>query len=165
MSMGLYHTLRERVVFSIPQLPERYLKSPGMRIQSINIKNDDGEILRVSICTARRGFGLGDVPAEKPEREISLTGEEVLREIADLDGLCTKRFRADLVTEGLDYASLVPGTRLRAGEAVLEISSVGKRCFSECALEKKPCALGRGCVFAAVITEGVIAEGDEVTVV
>ena len=76
-----------------------------------------------------------------------------------------KKFMADLVTEGVDYRSIGPGTLLSAGDAVFEICSVGKRCFPECSLEQKPCALAGGCAFAQVKEEGSVRIGDEIRII
>ncbi len=41
-------------------------------------------------------------------------------------------FGENLVTEGIDFAVLAVGDRLRAGESVLEITQFGKECHSRC---------------------------------
>lgn len=136
-----------------------------MKIRFINVRDDDGSYRPARSAFAGRGFGFGKLPARKPGRELSLASVEALEEVSGLDGLCVKKFMADLVTQGVDYGELSPGTRLQAGEAVFEICTVGKRCFPECSLEQKPCALAGGCAFAQVKEEGSVRIGDEIRII
>ena len=136
-----------------------------MKIRFINVRDDDGSYRPARSAFAGRGFGFGKLPARKPGRELSLASVEALEEVSGLDGLCVKKFMADLVTEGVDYRSIGPGTLLSAGDAVFEICSVGKRCFPECSLEQKPCALAGGCAFAQVKEEGSVRIGDEIRII
>ena len=136
-----------------------------MKIRFINVRDDDGSYRPAKTAFAGRGFGFGKLPARKPGRELSIASVEALEEVSGLDGLCVKKFMADLVTEGVDYRSIGPGTLLSAGDAVFEICSVGKRCFPECSLEQKPCALAGGCAFAQVKEEGSVRIGDEIRII
>ena len=97
---------------------------------------------------------------------VSLLSGEAEGRIRAAGGLCTGRFSANIVTSGLDYASLCEGTRLKIGEAELEIVRVGKPCFDDCALfeQNHPCPLPKSCAFARVLHGGVIRRFDEISI-
>lgn len=85
------------------------------------------------------------------EREASFIDQDVerwLREEAPGDGLCLKRFHADYIVEGLGRYRI--GDVYNIEETRFEITSVGKRCFPECALLKRTgrkCPLAEGVAF------------------
>ena len=55
------------------------------------------------------------------------------------------------------------GTRFQAGEAILEMTQIGKECHSHCAIYHAmgDCIMPREGVFARVLRGGVIRTGDE----
>lgn len=108
---------------------------------------------------------LGGVPAKNPDRQISLLAGELLPGLRSLGGLCTGKFDADFITEGLDYASLTPGDTLEIGGAAIRITAQGKRCFDECPIRGRGecCPLPANCAFARVIRAGRVAAGDAIT--
>ena len=110
-------------------------------------------------CAARAFATGGD-----GDRQVSLLMGERAEAIRQANGLCTARFSADIVTQGLSYAALTPGMRLTLGGCTLVIVQQGKRCFDECALHAAgaSCGLPTGCAFARVETGGRICEGDEI---
>jgi MOSC domain-containing protein YiiM len=74
-------------------------------------------------------------------------------------------FAENITTRGIDLASLPVGTRLLAGSDVtLEITQIGKKCHSGCAIFKEVgnCIMPKEGVFARVITGGTIRPGDEI---
>ena len=62
----------------------------------------------------------------------------------------------------IDLASLPVGTRLRIGDAVLEISQIGKECHTGCAIREKTgeCVMPKRGVFARVLKGGEITDED-----
>jgi molybdenum cofactor synthesis domain-containing protein len=66
------------------------------------------------------------------------------------------------VVEGIDFSSLPVGTRFCAGDAVLEMTQIGKECHSHCAIFHKmgECIMPREGVFARVLKGGRIRSGD-----
>ena len=113
-------------------------------------------------------FGLeGDFHARVGgDRQVSI----LLAEIRDMmtnqqgKGLCFSRFKENICIRGLAPGTLRSGTRLEAGEAVLEITDETKHCHEECTLYEtgKLCSLAGMNLFAKVIKGGVIHVGDEV---
>lgn len=103
-------------------------------------------------------------PGDNP-RQLSIADGYALAEARKLPGLCTKKFDADIITEGLDYNMIKPGSRLVIGDAIIEISLAGKRCYDECVIHKagNSCPLPRNCAFARVITGGCIQSDMEIS--
>lgn len=123
-----------------------------MTLLEINQRDENGNYQTVdSTCLT-----AGDSP-----RQLSLADGAALLEARKLPGLCTQRFNAELITEGLDYKTLASGSRLAIGDAELEISAVGKRCYDECVIHQagEVCPLPSHCAFARVISSGYIRTG------
>lgn len=73
-------------------------------------------------------------------------------------------FGENLIVEGYDLRRLPVGTRFRIGEAVLELTQIGKECHSHCEIYKKmgDCIMPREGVFTEVVKGGRIRKGDAV---
>ena len=59
------------------------------------------------------------------------------------------------------------GTRLKIGEALSEVTQIGKECHQDCAIRKATgdCVMPREGIFVKVLASGWVRPGDEVTVV
>ncbi|MCL2233087.1 MAG: hypothetical protein FWB99_08430 [Treponema sp.] len=70
------------------------------------------------------------------------------------------------MAEGIDFARLPVGTKLRCGEALLEITQIGKECHNPCAIFQRmgDCIMPREGVFAIVLRGGIIQKGDGIHV-
>ena len=76
-------------------------------------------------------------------------------------------FAENLTVEGLELHTLIPGTRLAVGAAViLEISQIGKACHTGCAIFKEvgKCIMPKEGVFARVMKGGEVRAGDWVEI-
>ncbi len=108
----------------------------------------------------------GDAHAGDWHRQVSLLGNESIDKIRKLgfDNLATGSFAENLTTEGILLYALPVGSRLRAGETVLEVTQIGKECHMGCAIREKTgdCVMPREGIFAKVITPGWIQAGDEI---
>ena len=112
-------------------------------------------------------FGIeGDAHAGRWHRQVSLLSfekiDEFRRKGAEVD---FGAFGENLVIEGFDFRNLPVGTRFRIGDALLEITQIGKECHSHCAIYKVmgDCIMPREGVFAKVIKGGSVKAGDTVT--
>ena len=77
----------------------------------------------------RESYGLvGDAHAGLSEREVSLLAWESIGRLNKEHGIkaAPGDFAENLTTQGIDLVSLPLGTRLRTGEAVLEVVQIGK---------------------------------------
>ena len=106
----------------------------------------------------------GDAHAGTWHRQVSLLGlgqiEEFRRRGAKVE---FGAFGENLVVEGYHFRELPVGTRFQAGEAILEMTQIGKECHSHCAIYHAmgDCIMPREGVFARVLRGGVIRTGDE----
>ena len=112
-------------------------------------------------------YGMeGDAHAGNWHRQVSLLSLEKIKEFrkrgADVD---YGAFGENLVVEGIDFASLPVGSRLQAGEVVLEITQIGKACHQHCAIYHAvgDCIMPREGVFARVVHGGVLEVGMELS--
>jgi len=116
----------------------------------------------------REGHGLvGDAHAGLSEREISLLSMESIERANKDNGIKAGPgdFAENLTTRGIDLASLPIGTRLRAGEAVLEVVQIGKpphvaHTYSFQGLSLLPT---EG-IFCQVTKGGRVKRGDEIAI-
>ena len=77
-------------------------------------------------------------------------------------------FGENFTTEGIDLLSLPLGTKLALGEkAVVQISQIGKVCHTRCAIYHLAgdCIFPREGIFAVVLEEGRVKQGDAVRIV
>ena len=105
-----------------------------------------------------------DAHAGKWHRQISLLSVEKIEDFrkrgADVD---FGAFGENIVTEGFDLRTLPVGTCFRIGEALLEMTQIGKECHTSCAIRNMTgdCIMPREGVFAKVLKGGIIRPGDE----
>jgi len=123
-----------------------------MILLEIHKKGPDGQYQSVDSAS----LAPGDLP-----RQVSLADGAALLAARALPGLCTQRFNAELITEGLNYNALSSGSRLFIGNAELEITAAGKRCFDECVIHQAGdiCPIPGHCAFARVIFGDQISPG------
>lgn len=128
-------------------------------------KGQPGEALRSIRLIEDLGME-GDFYAKGGSRQISLLSEEDRQWMAAQSepGLCFARYRENILFEYLPPALLVPGIRLKIGEALLEISAEAKHCFEQCSLSGsgRRCALAGRSIFACVIQGGTVSIGDTI---
>ena len=114
------------------------------------------------------GHGVrGDAHAGPGIRQVSLLGEESIGKMRDR-GLAVGPgdFAENITVAGIDLPGLGIGIRLRVGDALLEITQVGKECHDRCAIfhAAGDCVMPREGVFARVLRGGRIVPGDPVEV-
>lgn len=114
-------------------------------------------------------FGLeGDAHGGNWHRQVSLLSYEKVRAFEE-KGISVEdgAFGENLLVEGFDFKTLPVGTRFRCGEALLEMTQIGKECHSHCEIYQAvgDCIMPREGVFARVLHGGVIQIGDEMEIV
>ena len=133
---------------------------------SINVSGMTGVQKRpVGRAVLRQGHGIvGDAHAGDWHRQVSLLSEERIEtmrgrgvEIGHGD------FAENLTTRGVDLAALPIGTRLSVGDAVLEVTQIGKQCHHGCAIYRAvgDCVMPREGIFTRVIRGGEIDRESE----
>lgn len=109
----------------------------------------------------------GDAHAGKWHRQVSLLG---LGQIEEFRARGAKvefgAFGENLIVDEFHFKELPIGTRFRVGDAVLEMTQIGKECHSHCEIYKVmgDCIMPREGVFAKVIKGGHIRVGDELVI-
>lgn len=107
----------------------------------------------------------GDAHAGKWHRQVSLLSFEKIEEFrakgANVD---FGAFGENMVVEGFDLRKLPVGTRFRIGEALLEMTQIGKECHTSCAIRQMTgdCIMPREGVFAKVLKGGTVKPGDAI---
>lgn len=107
----------------------------------------------------------GDAHAGFMHRQVSLIAMEDIRTMMEkLPSLVPGSFAENLTTEGFDLSRLKIGDRLKAGEALLEVSQLGKECHTKCEVFKQSgeCIMPQKGVFTRVIKGGRVKTGDAV---
>lgn len=115
------------------------------------------------------GWGIeNDAHGGDWHRQISLLSFEKIeafrRKGADVD---FGAFGENLIVEGYDLRTLPLGSQFRIGDALLELTQIGKECHSHCEIFKKmgECIMPREGVFTKVLHGGHIKPGDEVELI
>ena len=113
---------------------------------------------------ARHGI-KGDAHAGGGDRQVSLLSLEKIEAFRGKGADVTYGdFGENIVAEGIDFAALSIGTKLRCGEALLQITQIGKECHSRCAIYHRmgDCIMPREGTFAIVLQSGVVQTGDAI---
>lgn len=110
----------------------------------------------------------GDAHGGKWHRQVSLLSFEKIEDFrakgAEVD---FGAFGENLIVEGYDLRALPVGSRFQIGDAVLELTQIGKECHSHCQIYKRmgDCIMPREGVFTEVVKSGHIKVGDEITMI
>ncbi len=128
-------------------------------VEAIRIKRAKGQpptYVRKVRLIADHGLE-GDCKAGPGDMQVCLLPAEARERMPVANGLCTARFSENIVTRGLATQGLPVGTRLHIGEAILELTVVGKHCHG-CDLQG--CPLAEEATFARVVGGGEVRVGD-----
>lgn len=123
----------------------------------------------VDVIELAVGTGVvGDAHAGAWHRQVSLLPDESVDELREvLPNLAPGDFAENILTRGLDLKSLPVGTVVAAGEALLAVTQIGKKCHNDCEIKRLTgkCAMPTEGIFAVVIRDGKVRAGDEIRVV
>jgi len=112
------------------------------------------------------GLGIdGDAHAGFAHRQVSMLAVEDIETMKEkLPDLVPGSFAENITVEGFDLSSLSVGDRIRVGEALLELSQIGKECHTRCAVyhQTGDCIMPKKGLFFKVIDGGRVAAGDPV---
>ena len=108
----------------------------------------------------------GDAHAGKWHRQVSLLSWQKI-EAFRARGAKVEHgaFGENIIVDGIDFAALPIGTRFAAGEALLELTQIGKECHSHCRIfhTMGECIMPTQGVFARVLRGGRVRPGDTLT--
>lgn len=140
------------------------------KVLSINISEEKGTFKHpIETGSLRREMGiLGDAHAGNWHRQISLLAQESVDRMAAMGvkDLVPGIFAENITTQGLEVHTLPVGTRLRIGEAIVEVTQIGKECHQHCQIYHQVgmCVMPTEGIFVIVIKEGDIQPGDDIEV-
>jgi len=110
---------------------------------------------------------VGDAHAGPGARQISLLAQESLNNMRkNGKKIGCGGFGENLTTVGIELTSLVVGTRLAAGDSVLEVTQIGKNCKKPCKIYKTQgaCILPSQGIFARVLRGCIVKENDAIAI-
>lgn len=114
-------------------------------------------------------WGIEDDAHAGPwHRQVSLLGYERIEAFKRLGAdVENGSFGENIIVEGYDLKSLPVGTRFVVGDAVLELTQIGKQCHKHCAIYHKmgDCIMPREGVFCKVIKGGRVSAGDSFDII
>ena len=120
----------------------------------------------VSSAVLKENWGIeGDAHAGNWHRQVSILALEKIEEFkargVEVD---CGAFGENVIVEGFDLRRIPVGTQFEIGDAVLELTQIGKECHSHCAIYKAAgdCIMPREGVFTKVIKGGEIHPGDTI---
>lgn len=126
---------------------------------------------KISVDSARliEDFGIdGDAHGGPWHRQVSLLAKESIDKMIE-KGLEVGPgdFAENVTTVGIDLANLPIGTRLKAGEVLLEVTQIGKKCHGKCAIYELlgECIMPKEGIFTKVIKGGILSSGDSIGVI
>lgn len=105
-----------------------------------------------------------DAHAGNWHRQVSLLSHDKIeafrQEGAEVDD---GAFGENIVVEGIDFSSLPVGSKFKVGDALLEMTQIGKECHHGCQIFHKmgKCIMPTQGVFAKVLKGGIVSQGDE----
>lgn len=140
------------------------------KVTSVNISEKKGERKHeVPQIVLKYEHGIiGDAHAGNWHRQISMLAEESVDKMRALGllSLTAGAFAENINTRGIDLRNLAVGTRLRIGEALVEVTQIGKECHNDCAIKKATgqCVMPTEGIFVIVLEEGTVTKNDMIVI-
>lgn len=134
------------------------------RVLAVSLSERKGT-QKTNVATARlvANWGIeGDAHAGDWHRQVSLLAIESIEKIRRRGvAVAPGAFAENITTEGINLPGLPIGARLQIGEALLEVTQIGKECHRHCAIfaSAGDCVMPREGIFARVLEGGIIKHG------
>jgi MOSC domain-containing protein YiiM len=139
------------------------------RVVSVNVSQHTGEqkAPQAQVELEPEHGVRGDAHAGPWHRQVSLLALESIRRMQDCGAdVGPGAFAENVTTEGVVVHELPVGTRLRLGDALCEVTQIGKVCHDHCAIfhQVGDCVMPREGIFVRVLSGGTLRPGDAVEV-
>lgn len=138
-------------------------------VKAVNISRKKGEIKEnIHTCKVTMQGLENDAHAGDWHRQISLLAEESIEKMRKVYAAVTYgSFAENITSKGITLHKLPLGTLFKINDVVLELTQIGKKCHSDCAIMQQvgKCVMPTEGVFAKVIQPGTISEGHEIQVI
>lgn len=130
-------------------------------------KNQGENFVKNALCVVDCGL-QGDRYAKGGEKQLTIIDQDTVQWLKNQseDGLCFKKFKANITVENLDVSLLKSDDVLTSGDAEFTVSTAAKECYKECSLIQKSiyCPLRKHAKYLRVSQGGTIKTGDEISV-
>ncbi len=142
---------------------------PAGTVVAANVSAAKGERKKAApevLLRAEHGIE-GDAHAGPWHRQVSLLAQESIDKMTAAGlNVGPGDFAENITTLGIDVAALPIGTILDLGEALVEVTQIGKECHARCAIyyQAGDCVMPREGIFVRVLRGGRVAPGDAVQV-
>lgn len=135
----------------------------------MNKSRQEGKVTGISYKEKDTGQRVSCARHTFPKGKISLISTKALEGVSASKqmGLCMRRFKGDLETQGIDYDSLKEGQILKIGELTISVTQVGKKCHAkECPVfdADRKCFMMEEVLFGEVGRAGKVAVNDKIEV-
>ncbi len=107
----------------------------------------------------------GDAHAGEWHRQVSLLAMESIEKMKRLGlDVDSGDFAENITTRGIELVKLPVGSRLKLGEATVEVTQIGKECHNRCAIyhQAGDCVMPKEGIFAKVLLGGDVKVGDQI---
>lgn len=145
------------------------MKKKGRVIAICISKNKGTAKTEVPAATLKPDYGIeGDAHAGNWHRQVSLIALEKIEEFRKRGAEVNfGAFGENIIVEGFELSALPVGTSFRIGDALLELTQIGKECHTHCAIYHQvgDCIMPREGVFTKVVEGGEIKAGDEIEMI
>lgn len=137
-----------------------------IRVVSVNISQKKGTVKDAVASIELDGTGVkGDAHAGKWHRQVSLLGTESFRKFEKQAKrpLRYGEFAENITTEGILLYETQPFDRFVIGDALLEVTQIGKKCHGDrCAIYREVgnCVMPKEGIFCRVLKPGTVKAGD-----
>lgn len=141
------------------------------KVLAVNISKKKGEIkLPIDKGFFKENHGLeGDAHSGTWHRQVSLLSQESIDKMKakGAEGLCSGNFAENITTEGITLYEIPVGTKFKIGDALMEVTQIGKECHQGCAIRNLvgDCIMPREGIFARVLESAWIKAGDEISII
>lgn len=124
---------------------------------------------RIDEINLIENFGLeGDAHGGNWHRQVSLLDFQKINDFNKEGGnVVFGDFGENLVIEGIEVDKLPIGQKLQVGDAILEVTQIGKKCHNECEIFHRVgrCIMPVYGTFARVLKSGHIEEGIDIELI
>ncbi len=138
-----------------------------MKIISVNISEKKGTVkIPVDHIELNLNGVKNDAHSGLWHRQVSLLGAESFTKFEQLAGRKVHwgEFAENITTEGIELYHCHPLDKFIIGDAVLEVTQIGKKCHGDsCAIYREvgSCVMPKEGIFCRVLHEGMIKGGDQ----
>ena len=118
----------------------------------------------IGSCKAIENFGMENDAHAGSERQVSLLSWESVEAFKKSGAAVNPGdFGENLLVQGFDFKAFPVATRFKCGDAIFELTQIGKKCHSACAVTQRTgkCIMPTEGVFARVVQGGVVSVGDQ----